>query len=184
MTTPDKMDAIHDMIISDRRISAKMISETLQMSRERVSHVIYNVLDMRKLSAKWVPKCLNADQKRERVTASKAILDQFKANSQHFLSRIVTMDETWLHHYDPETKEQSKEWRHRGEPRPKKFRTQKSAGKVMASVFWDKEGIIMIDYLQKGKTINADYYTSLFDQLKQKLKEKRRGKLSKGVLFL
>ena len=51
-------------------------------------------------------------------------------------------------------------------------------------LFWDKEGIIMIDYLQKGKTINADYYTSLLDQLKQKLKEKRRGKLSNGVLFL
>ena len=63
-----------------------MISETLQMSRERVSHVIYNVLDMRKLSAKWIPKCLNADQKWERVAASKSILDQFKANSQHFLS--------------------------------------------------------------------------------------------------
>ena len=112
------------------------------------------------------------------------VLDQFKANSQHFLSRIVTMDETWLHHYDHETKEQSKEWKLRGGSRPKKFRFQKSARKVMASVFWDKEGIIMIDYLQKGKTINADYYTSLLDQLKQKLKEKRRGKLSKGVLFL
>ena len=93
------------------------------------------------------------------------------------------MDETWLHHYDPETKEQSTEWRHRGEPCPKKFRTQKSTGKVMAPVFWDKEGIIIIDYLQKGKTINADYYTSLLEQLKQKLKEKRRGKLSKGVCF-
>ena len=37
---------------------------------------------------------------------------------------------------------------------------------VQDSVFWDKEEIIMIDYLQKGKTINADYYTSLLEQLK------------------
>ena len=82
------------------------------------------------------------------------------------------MDETWLHHYDSGAIKQSKEWRRRGEPRPMKFRTQKSAGKVMVPVFWDKEGIIIIDYLQKGKTINADYYTSLLDQLKQKIKRK------------
>ena len=66
------------------------------MSKERVSRVIYNVLDMRKFLLNGYP---NADQKRERVTASKAILDQFKANFKYFLSLIVTMDETWLHHY-------------------------------------------------------------------------------------
>jgi len=46
------------------------------------------------------------------------------------------MDETWLYHYDPETKQQSMEWRHSGSPRPKKFRVQKSAGKVLASIFF------------------------------------------------
>jgi len=50
------------------------------------------------------------------------------------------MDETWLYHYDPETKQQSVEWRHSGSPRPKKFRVQKSAGKVLASIFWDQDG--------------------------------------------
>jgi len=44
------------------------------------------------------------------------------------------MDEAWLYHYDPETKQQSKEWRHSGSPRPKKFLVQKSAGKVLASI--------------------------------------------------
>jgi len=37
---------------------------------------------------------------------------------------------------------------------------QKSAGKVLASVFWDQDGIL-IDYLPKGQTINAEYYSSL-----------------------
>jgi len=47
----------------------------------------------------------------------------------------VTMDETWLYHYDPETKQQSMEWRHSGSPHPKKFRVQKSARKFVASIF-------------------------------------------------
>jgi len=48
------------------------------------------------------------------------------------------MDETWLYHYDPETKQQSMEWQHSGSPRPKKFRVQKSAGRILASIFGNK----------------------------------------------
>jgi len=42
----------------------------------------------------------------------------FRRDPNDFLSRLVTMDETWLYHYDPETKEQLMEWRHRGSPHP------------------------------------------------------------------
>jgi len=76
------------------------------------------------------------------------------------------------------------EWRHSGSPLPKKFQVQKSAGKVLASIFWDQDGILLIDYLPKGLTINAEYYSSLLVQLKNILKEKSRGKFIKGVLFL
>jgi len=93
------------------------------------------------------------------------------------------MDEIWLYHYDPETKQQSMEWRHRGSPRPKKSRVQKSAGKVLASIFWDQDGILLINYLPKGQTINAEYYSSLLVQFTDILKEKRRGTFTKGVLF-
>ena len=99
-------------------------------------------------------------------------------------ARLVTMDETWLYHYDTETKQQSMERRHSGSPRPKKFGVQKSAGEVLASIFWDQDGILLIVYLPKGQTINAEYYSSLLVQLKDILKEKRRGKVTKGVLFL
>ena len=87
-------------------------------------------------------------------------------------------------HYELETKQQSMEWRHSGSPRPKKFRVQKSAGKFLASIFWDQDCILPIDYLPKGQTINAEYCSSLLVQLKSILKEKRHGKVTKGVLFL
>jgi len=112
---------------------------------------------MRKLSAKWVPKCLNADEKRQRCQSSEQILVFFRRDPNDFLSQLVTMDETWLYHYDPETKQQSVEWQHSGSHRPKKFRGQKSARKVLASIFWDQDGILLIDYLPKRQTINAEY---------------------------
>jgi len=94
------------------------------------------------------------------------------------------MDEIWLYHYDPETKQQSIEWWHSCSSRPKKFRVQKSAGKFLASIFWDQDGILLIDYLPKGQTINVEYCPSLLVQLKDILKEKRRGKVTKGGLVL
>jgi len=95
------------------------------------------------------------------------------------------MDETWLYHYDPEAKQQSMVWQHSGPPCPKKFCVQKSAGKVLALIFffWDQDGTILIDYLPKGQTIIAEYYSSLLVQLKDILKEKRCLKVTKGVLF-
>jgi len=83
------------------------------------------------------------------------------------------MEETWLYHYGPETKQQSMEWRRSGSPRHKKCRVQKSAGNVVASIFFlDQEGILLIDFLPEGQTINAEYYSSLLVQLKDILKEK------------
>jgi len=58
-------------------------------------------------------------------------------------------------------------------PSSRKFGPQKSAGKILASIFWDQDGILLIDYLPKGQTINAEYYSSLLVQLKDILKEKR-----------
>ena len=77
----------------------------------------------------------------------------------------------------------SGQWVGPGSPRPKKFKTQPSAGKVMATVFWGAKGVIMLDFLPKRSTIIGVYYANLLDQLRTTIREKRRGKLSKGVLL-
>jgi len=150
VTTPVIFDQIREPILEDRRISANSIAEQLGILHERVGSIIHEDLDMRKLSAKWVPKCLNLNQKRQWCQSSEQHLEFFRREANDFSSRLVTMDETWLYHYDSETKQQSMEWRHNGSPRPKLFRVQKSAEKVVASIFWDQEGILVIDYLPKG----------------------------------
>jgi len=67
---------------------------------------------------------------------------------------------------------------------PQKIPSTKPAGKVLASIFWDQDGILLIDFLQKGQTMNAEYYSSLLVQLKDILKEKRHWKATKAVFFL
>jgi len=75
----------------------------------------------------------------------------FRRDPNDLLSRLVTMDETWLYHYEPETKQQSMEWWHSGSPRPKKIRVKKSAGKLLALIFCDQDGILRIDYLPRDQ---------------------------------
>ena len=92
------------------------------------------------------------------------------------------MDETWIHHYTPETKKSSAEWTAAGESRLKRPKTQQWAGEVTTSVFWDAHGILFIDYLEKGKTINSDYYVSLLDRLSAEIKKKRPHMQKRKVL--
>ena len=63
VTTPEIIiDQIHELTLEESQISAKSIAEQLGISRERVGSIIHKDMDMRKFSAKWVPKCLKADK--------------------------------------------------------------------------------------------------------------------------
>ena len=67
---------------------------------------------------------------------------------------------------------QSKQWKHPGPPLPMKFKRVHSAGKVMASIFWDSQGVIMIDYLEQGYTENGAYYAGELRRLARKSQER------------
>jgi len=53
----------------------------------------------------------------------------------------------------------------------------------MASVFWDSEGILFIDYLEKGKTITGKYYSNLLTRLDEIICEKRPNLQKKKIIF-
>jgi histone-lysine N-methyltransferase SETMAR len=49
--------------------------------------------------------------------------------------------------------------------------------------FWDAEGILFIDYLEKGKTITGEYYSNLLTRIDEKIREKRPGLQKKKIIF-
>ena len=75
VTTPEIIDQIHELILEYRRILAKSIAEQLDISRERVGSIIHE---------DWVPKCLNADQKRQWCQPFWASFGIFSARSKWF----------------------------------------------------------------------------------------------------
>ena len=77
------------------------------------------------------------------------------------------MDETWIHHFTLELNQQSA-----GESRPKQSKMQTSAGKVLAFIFWEAQGILFVDYLEKRRTINRKYYIALLVCLMEEIAKK------------
>ena len=86
MSNPEFIEHIHEVMFEARRTSAKSIAEQPGISRERVLFIIHEDLDIRKLSAKWIPKCLNADQKRQPCRSSEQHLELYFADAIQMIS--------------------------------------------------------------------------------------------------
>ncbi|XP_064485163.1 histone-lysine N-methyltransferase SETMAR-like [Ornithodoros turicata] len=146
--------------------------------------IIHEHLQFRKVGARWVPRQLSVFDRQRRLEISQELRYSFDTEGQPFLHRIITCDETWVHHFTPESKRASKQWKHRGSPAPKKFRSTPSAGKVMATVSWHKAGVVHVDFPHCGTTINSAYYRQVLRDVHKALKQKRPGLITKGVLPL
>jgi histone-lysine N-methyltransferase SETMAR len=94
------------------------------------------------------------------------------------------MDETWVHYFTPEGKHSSMQWRHPGSPKSKKAKTTFSAGKVMATVFWDSKAVMYMDFLTQHHTINTEYCSALLEgPVKAAIRNKRK-RVQTSVSFL
>ena len=96
--------------MSDRKSKLRKIADSLKISEGSVFTILHESLGMRKLFWKWAPRLLTPDQKQQHVEDSEHCLELFKRGKKDFLRRCVTMNETWIHHYTPETKKSSAEW--------------------------------------------------------------------------
>jgi hypothetical protein len=74
-------------------------------------------------------------------------------------------------------KEQASSANTHSPPKKKKAKAVFSAGKIMATVFWNSKGIIHLDFLTGQKAINAQYYSTL---LNEKVKPAIRSNEEKG----
>jgi hypothetical protein len=88
-------------------------------------------------------------------------------------------DETWVHHYQPDTNWKSMQWKHLPSAVAKKFKAQPSAGKLMLTIFWDSQGPVFETYLGHGTTVTSATYCEMLQRgLNPAIRSKRRGRLS------
>ena len=95
---------VDELIRSNRRIKQKDISNQVGISQERVHHIICDILLYRRVCARWVPRMLTPELKQQRKVMCQQLLARYDDEGDDFLQQIVTGDESWAHHYDPESK--------------------------------------------------------------------------------
>ena len=114
-------NTVRDLVYSDRQIQMEEIVQALGISHCSVSTILHDHLGMHKQTGSWVPKSLSDEQMATRASVCSALLKCFRSKDD-FLLHLVTVDETWVHYYEPENKAQCRQWVGPGSPRPKKLR--------------------------------------------------------------
>ena len=93
----------HKLVLVDRKLKLREIAEDLKISEASIFTILHKHLSIRKLCSKWVPHLLTVNQKQQIVDDSECCLQLFQRNKKELLHRYVTMDETWIHHFTPES---------------------------------------------------------------------------------
>lgn len=154
---------VRDIVKEDRRVTVRYIAVELGVSPSVIHEILTKELNMSKVSARWVPRLLTDTEKECRVRCSETFLRRYEDEGCDFLDRIITTDETWLHHFDPETKAMSSVWKTPSTPPPKKARVQRSSGKHMFVFFMDRQGMLLQHRVPDGQTVTASYYSKVHE---------------------
>jgi hypothetical protein len=158
VVSDDLVQSVDQKICESRRFTNSEVScELPQISRILVYEIMTH-----KFCARCVPKMLKGAQKTQRMTTAFTCLQRYYKDGDEFLSHVVriTGDETWVSFVNVETKEESKQWMHTHSPNKPRILNERClpARKLMATVFWDRKGVLMVEFMQKGTTITSDVY--------------------------
>jgi len=93
------------VIRGNRRLTVREVADEVSISKGSCNQIFTEKLQMRRVSAKFIPHLLTDDQKENHVEISQELPANANGN-ENFLKNIVT-DETWVYGYDVETKMQS-----------------------------------------------------------------------------
>jgi hypothetical protein len=108
------------------------------------------------------------------------------ADDEDMLNRIVTGDESWVHHYQPESKCASMQWKRSSSPSTKKFKVTciPSIGRVMLTVFWDSPGVLLAHFQKRDENMNSASYCEVLLKLRDTVRKKGSRPTVKGYCFI
>jgi histone-lysine N-methyltransferase SETMAR len=166
-------EKLEKMVLEDRRTTTRQFAEALQISKGSVGQLLED-LHFNKVASRFVPRFLTPEMRQTRLKACADNLATYRRYGTPFLRHIITVDETPLSLHVPESRRESMEWRRPEEGKVWKARSGSAHRReLMLTVFWHHSGIILIDFLEKGRTINGEYYGHLIEKVRSKCRKPR-----------
>ncbi|EGI58468.1 FLJ37770-like protein, partial [Acromyrmex echinatior] len=84
---------VHRIVLSDRKMKLRELTEAVGISKERAGYILHDVLEMKKLSARWVPRLLIIDQKQQRIDDSTTVWRCCSVIERTFFDVLFTSNE-------------------------------------------------------------------------------------------
>ena len=115
-------------------------------------------LGLRKICARWVPHLLTDEQKQSRVRLASQVIEKYDKCDPRHLEKIVTGDETWIYHFQPDSKAKNKVWVLSNGNRPVIACRCKTSNRMLYAIFFDLKGPVLQIPVPKGSSVTGKFY--------------------------
>ena len=100
--TEETVACVREIIHADRRLTIREVAEDVGIALGTCQKILTEDLQMRRVSAKFVPCLMTVEQTDDRVSICTDLHEQAQ-NDPNFMSSVITGDKSWVCGYDPET---------------------------------------------------------------------------------
>jgi hypothetical protein len=177
---------VENWIQADKRIT-RQCSNCTRVFPWLAYSIIHDGWKFRKVCTQWVLREPKDWEKMNWIGLSLQHLSHYADEGEDMLNRIVTGDESWMHHYQSKSKHASMQQKHPSSPshstKKFKFTSMPSAGKVMLTMFWDSQGVLLAHFQKRGKNVKSASYCEDLLMLRDAIRRKRPGQLARWVLL-
>lgn len=175
---------VNALLQTDARITTREVARRLGISTGSAFKILKKKLGVSRIAARWIPHLLTDDQKTARVSIACKLLKLYPEFQQRRFSNVWTVDETWVHFFQPTRKCSNKIWATKNARRPSIAKRLTSVKKVMYAIFFNSRGETVQVAIPRGRTVTGKLYQQLVMKKFEKIVKKSRPSLGLRKLAL
>ena len=169
--------ALKTLIEEDARYTVQEIQELSGIHSSSVLKIVRERLGLRKICVSWVPQ--------SRVRLASQVIEKYDKCDPRRLEEIVTVDETWIYHFQPDSKAKTKVWVSSEGDRPVIARRCKTSNRILYAIFFDSKGPVLQIQVPTGSSVTGKFYReSVLTQLVDFYQKRRPRTGVRGIKLL
>ena len=149
---------VKTLIEEDAHYTVQEIEELSGNYSSSVLKILHEQHGLRKICSHWVPHLLTDEQKQSRVRLASQVIEKYDKCDPRRLEEIVTGDETWIYHFQPDSKAKNKVWVSSEGDRPVIARCCKTSNRMLYGIFFDSKGPVLQIPVLKGSFVTGEFY--------------------------
>lgn len=185
-TDPALVCRMEYLVNMDRRITIDRASDMSMVTKQTAQHVLCDVLGLKKVSDRWVPRLWTPEQRAYRVNVASELLRRHEKEGEEFLDKIIVGDETVVFYYTPNTLRRVSVTNSQGVLGVgEKYRPSIEQVRVYFMVFYDIHGILLAEQVPSDSDNSSENYSRIIkEHLTDAYARRRRGKSLNQCLLL